>query len=64
MLATVEACRRRWLLPAVAVLGVLSVGIHGYGAVVGGMRAAPAQAWDQIDATVREESAGTQSQER
>jgi hypothetical protein len=56
VLAVAEAVRRsRWHAAAVAVLALASVGIHGYGAVVGGIGADTVRAWERIDADVRGE---------
>lgn len=56
VLAVAEVVRRsRWHAAAVVILALVSVGIHGYGAVAGGISADTVRAWERIDADVRGE---------
>ncbi|GGI08492.1 hypothetical protein [Egicoccus halophilus] len=53
--ASVAAVREhRWVGPVLGLLGLASVGIHGFGAVVGGIDATTTSRWEHIDRSVRE----------
>jgi hypothetical protein len=47
--------RHRCWGAVVGLLAVVSVAVHGYGAVAGGLSAETTRAWEQIDVIVREQ---------
>lgn len=58
--ATAETVQRqRWRVTGIAALAAVSIGIHGYGAVVGGIDDDTTRAWHSIHTAVRDSNAPT-----
>ncbi len=58
VLAAAETVRRhRWQATAIGALAVVSIAMHGYGAVVGGIGDDTNRAWQDLHATVQDTSA-------
>ena len=60
VLATAIAVRYPWQRTMLAALAAISIGVHGYGAVVGGIDDDTTRTWHNIHVAVRDSNAPTQ----